>query len=181
VIELVTGAVADEKLGAYASYKIAKQYKIKPRTAKEMFGPFVAVGMFNDRFLGTVIWHHYVPEFRTIEVSIATEGPGWATRTCLKELFAYPFDQLRCQKVRAIIGKRNLPARKLLRGLGFKFEGNDRKGLGNDDAILYGLLRRECKWLTMRTSEARAPIAAESINGAIAYGQSQDTSSARPY
>lgn len=179
MIELITGKEVNEKLGNYAARKICYQYRQSPMTASEMFGPYVAVGIVSeDKFLGAVIWHHYFPKYRTIEASIATEGPGWATRKVLMELFAYPFEQLNCQKVRAIAGRRNKSACKAIRGMGFKFEGNDRRGMGNDDAIIFGLLRKECKWLkTNQIAKACAPIGLSQPDRTITDGQSQNTSS----
>ena len=60
---------------------------------------------------------------------------------------AYPFVQLDCQRATVIVRKKNKRSRKFVEWLGFRQEGCCRRGFKDDDAIIYGLLREECRWI----------------------------------
>ncbi|HLI66322.1 MAG TPA: GNAT family protein [Caulobacteraceae bacterium] len=109
------------------------------------FGACAAIGVAAEdgRALGGVVFHNYQPRFRNIEASFASESPRWLTRRLIGQIMAYPFDQLACQRLTAITPKKAAAARAFLDHFGFKREGVVRKGFGDDDAIVSGLLRRE--------------------------------------
>ncbi len=111
----------------------------------EAFGPCAAIGIesLGGDPLGGVVFSGYQPAYRSIEVSCASASPRWLTRSLIQGIFRYPFDQLDCQRVTAVTGRRNRPSRRFLETFGFKREGLVRKGLGEDDAVIYGLLKRE--------------------------------------
>jgi RimJ/RimL family protein N-acetyltransferase len=109
------------------------------------FGPATAIGVASEdgRALGGVVFHGYQPRFRNIEVSFASETPRWLTRNLIRQILAYPFDQLACQRLTAITPKKARAARAFLERFGFKREGVVRRGFGDDDAIVSGLLKGE--------------------------------------
>lgn len=84
-----------------------------------------------------------------IEMSGASETPfAWRPHVC-KAILGYAFDQLGCVRISCITVKGNRKARTFLEGLGFQLEGNLRLGYdGRRDALIYGLLRSECRFLT---------------------------------
>jgi RimJ/RimL family protein N-acetyltransferase len=114
------------------------------------FGPSTAIGVVSadGRALGGVVFHNYQPRFRNIEVSFASESRRWLTRNLIRQILAYPFDQLGCQRLTAITPKNARAARAFLDHFGFKREGVVRRGFGTDDAIISGLMRRE--WMQSR-------------------------------
>lgn len=62
---------------------------------------------------------------------------------------------LRCQRLTAITPRRAKAARRFLDAFGFKREGLIRKGFGDDDAVVSGMLKREweaSRWLSGRCS-----------------------------
>jgi RimJ/RimL family protein N-acetyltransferase len=66
-------------------------------------------------------------------------------------LFDYPFNQLGCRRMTAMVGRRNKRSRKICEGLGFKLEGVHLKGLdGEQDVFSYGLLKEHCRWIKER-------------------------------
>lgn len=82
-----------------------------------------------------------------VHMSIAAASKEWATKSTLKTLFMYPFDQLDCVRVTALTARRNRRARSLVERLGFRLEGVQRRGFdGKQDAIAYGMLKTECRW-----------------------------------
>jgi RimJ/RimL family protein N-acetyltransferase len=121
------------------------------------FGACQAVGVIGEdgRLLGGIVFHNWQAGFRNIEVSFASSTSRWLTRNLLRQILAYPFDQLQCQRITALTPKKNAQARKFLDGFGFKREGVVRRGFGNDDMIVSGLLAREwraSKWMATRRS-----------------------------
>jgi RimJ/RimL family protein N-acetyltransferase len=109
------------------------------------FGPCSGIGVeaADGRALGGVVFHNYQPRFASIEASFASASPRWLTRNLIRQIMAYPFDQLGCQRLTAITPKKARAARAFLDAFGFKREGVVRRGFGNDDAIVSGLLKRE--------------------------------------
>lgn len=89
-----------------------------------------------------------------VEMAIAADRPSWASPRVLAALFAYPFVQLGCRRVTAITARRNKRCRRLLEGVGFVLEGKARHALPDDDAMIYGMLRRECRWINPQARKA---------------------------
>jgi hypothetical protein len=83
-----------------------------------------------------------------IEVSCASDNPlAWRPHVC-RAVFKYVFDQLGCVRCTSITTKGNKRARSFLESLGFQLEGNARLGYdGKRDALIYGLLRSECRFI----------------------------------
>lgn len=108
---------------------------------------FTALGVVrNQKLVGGVIYHNY--SRHGIEVTGAFDDPRWALPQTMRALFDYPFQQLGCVRITAVIAKKNKRSRRLCEGLGFRLEGVARKGFdGKQDACIYGMLREECKWL----------------------------------
>lgn len=113
----------------------------------ESFGNSATLGVMDDHGLplGAVVYH----EFRgnDIQMSCAAESAGWLSRKVLKAIFRYPFVQLRCHRVTAMTPARNKHTREFLEKVGFKQEGLMRQGFIDDDCVVYGMLRDECKWI----------------------------------
>lgn len=115
------------------------------------FGPSKAIGVVNEagELVGGVVFHNWQPTFRSIELSFAASSRRWLTQTIVGELLRYPFDQLDCQRVTGFTPRKATSARRFLDRFGFKREGLVRRGFGDDDAIISGLLRKEwqrSKW-----------------------------------
>jgi hypothetical protein len=115
-----------------------------PYMRGKSFGQYVALGVIrNECLVGGVVYHNYIGH--DCQVSIAVERVSfWPWRA----LFDYPFGQLGCARITAVVGKRNKRSRRLVMALGFKLEGVHRKGLdGSEDAMSYGMLKEECRWI----------------------------------
>lgn len=95
------------------------------------------------RLIAGVIYSDYQPRYRSLVVSIVADSPLWATRANIWALLAYPFEQMRCQRITSSIRADNERSIKLCRGLGFVEEGRVRRGYGDLDAIVLGLLAEE--------------------------------------
>lgn len=130
---------ADEMVGDFVKARVED---FEPRN-------YTALGVIrNGALVAGVIYHNF--RKTDLEVVIAASSPNWCFPATMRTLFAYPFGQLRVQRMTALVGRKNKPSRKLVLGLGFKEEGCCRKAFFNgEDAMIYGLLRNECKFLRM--------------------------------
>ena len=88
-----------------------------------------------------------------IEMHGAFDVPDWCRPSTLRRLFTYPFVQLGVTRMTTITGRKNKAARRIDEFVGFKLEGTVRKGLdGREDAMIYGMLKSECKFLPKETN-----------------------------
>lgn len=152
---------------------VCGQLKLKPYPQ----GMYRAIGITNShgKLIGGLIWHNYhednwgKPMF--IEVTLATVDKHWATRHTLRELFQYPFTQLKVRRVQATCHRKAKRVRTALVKLGFQLEGivRDAHPQGGD-AAHYSILRNECKWLKGNNNgeECAKSTASTKSNG---YGQ----------
>jgi hypothetical protein len=86
-----------------------------------------------------------------IELSFAADTPRWATRSNILELLRYPFELIKVNRISCIIDKRNKPARKLVKGIGWTEEGTMRMASHDGKPMcLYGLTIRDFERIKKR-------------------------------
>lgn len=128
----------DEFVATWVSQRV-KHYRPNP-------GQYVAIGIAEgQRLIAGAVYHDFTGP--GIGMTLAADSPRWATKGNISALLRYPFGQLNCRRISVCAARSNKRSRKLIEGVGFKLEGVIREGFGKEDAILYGMLRRECKWL----------------------------------
>lgn len=115
----------------------------------ESFQPCSTLGIMRQgKIIAALAFNNFQPMPRDIHLTIAAESPAWASRKVLRQIFNYIFIQMGCLRTTVMIAKNNKRARKLAEGVGYKYEGNLRKGFdGINDAMIYGMLHNECRWL----------------------------------
>lgn len=112
------------------------------------FGNYSTIGSIrNGRLVAGVVYNHY--SGTNVCAHLAGEGKNWLTRDFLYAIFDYPFNELGVNRITGLVPKKNKRARKLDQHLGFKYEGNMRRALPDDDMLVYGMLRDECRWLDL--------------------------------
>lgn len=85
-------------------------------------------------------------------VSVVLDSPRVLTPATLDELFSVPFVAMGLKRLTVLVDPKDRASRKLAEGLGWKLEGKMRKGLdGERDALVYGMLADECRWIKGRT------------------------------
>lgn len=143
-----------------------------PHVRKDGFGlplpngylPYVAIGVTDGAadwtLLGGVVFHGYLGSYRSIQWSAASDDPRWLRRQLITDIMKYPFDVMGCNRITAHIPRRNERARKFHRAFGFQQEGLIRRGFGDDDCAVYGLLKSEWKRSRFNT-ERQAEQSAE--------------------
>lgn len=123
-----------------------------PHMAGGDFGPCVAIGIATDAgvLVAGAVYHGYVrfPDGGDIQMSMAADTARWARTGVIRALLHYPFVQAGCHRITTLTPAHNERALRINRGLGFEFEGRVRRGFGNDDCIIMGLLREDAgRWL----------------------------------
>ena len=107
---------------------------------------FQAFGLQKDgELVGAVIFSDYTGN--DIVVSTVSTDPACWNRRCIRLLHEYVFHTCKCVRVTAMARASNRKSIKLLLGLGFKEEGRLRSYFHPEDAVVFGQLRSECKWI----------------------------------
>jgi RimJ/RimL family protein N-acetyltransferase len=106
-------------------------------------GHYVAIGYERKRLCGGVVFTQY--SGANIVIACALEAA--LTRRFLRAIFYYPFLQLKCRRVTALIDDDNLRSCRLVESAGFEFEGRMKHATETGDVLIYGLLRERCRWL----------------------------------
>lgn len=127
---------------------VAKRVGLQSRAD---FGECYAIGVgIADRPVAGVVfnWFRTEPHGGDCRVTIACEpGSKWARDEVLRTLFAYPFEHFGCVRITALIKEGNVRSEKFCKHLGFRKEGVMRKAWdGKSNALVYGLLKSECRW-----------------------------------
>lgn len=116
-----------------------------PFVGERGFGNCVAVGVEdkNGNALCGVVYHDWQPQFSTMAFSIAAESPRWAHRNIIRQLFAYPFEELNVQKLWTATPSSNAPALRLCKGVGMIQEATLYRHFGKDNAIINRMMRKD--------------------------------------
>lgn len=96
-----------------------------PHMKDGSFGEHTAIGVLNKQeteIIAGVVYHDYLPQYRTIQLSMAADNPLWAKKDIIKSLLFYPFRQLNVYKVFTITPISNKIAIKVNEHIGFKRE-----------------------------------------------------------
>ena len=111
------------------------------------------------KLVGVVSFFNF--RWPNIEIAFYCEDYRWAlNRDGILELFAYPFVQLKCKRVTALVERKNKKARKMVQRLGFKEEGMLRKAGEKGDLFIYGLLPEELQLRKYHGKPARSTATA---------------------
>lgn len=122
------------------------------------FNPCTAIGLLDKdgELMAGCIYSNWRKKSKDIELTFASKTPQWATANNIKTFLAYPFFQLGCNRVTAIVDARNTHAMRFLKRLGMKCEGNMRQAMdGVHDAVIFGMLFKQCKWFEKELSNGQ--------------------------
>lgn len=106
--------------------------------------PYYAIGFVNERgeMQGAVVFYGHTGE--DIEITIV----GLWSRQMFRIIADYVFKELKCQRMTARTRPTNKKVIRVMEAAGFHREGLARKYYpGGDDAILFGMLPEECRFL----------------------------------
>jgi RimJ/RimL family protein N-acetyltransferase len=112
------------------------------------FGQYSAMGLVRGgELVAGVIYNHWSGSNVAMHIG-AKPGKMWLTPEFLFAAFDYPFGEHKLRRVTGLVPKKNLAARQFDEHLGFKLEGSMRHALPHDDLLVYGMLARECRWVS---------------------------------
>jgi RimJ/RimL family protein N-acetyltransferase len=137
--------VAPSKLVFGEDERVAKWCQERlPNFSGWQGGYYVAIGREKDSVLnGGIVFTDCTRCNMTL--SIVLEAPF--TRPFLRAIFYYPFLQMKVRRVTALVNSKNLKSRRLCEHTGFVQEGVLRDGAVDDDVIIFGMTRNECRYL----------------------------------
>jgi hypothetical protein len=111
--------------------------------------PYRGIGLADDlgRLVAGVVFNGY----NGANVDITVYAPRHIGRRELRAVFAYAFRALRATRITARTTRKNvLHKGKILERIGFRYEGKAASYYGDGydyDAMVYRMLRRECRWI----------------------------------
>lgn len=112
------------------------------------FYGYLAIGMKRKgEWLAGVVYDRF--GVRDCQMHIGSvKGTRWATEEAISRALSYPFLVLNRERITGHTPAHNLEARKFNEHIGFVQEGILRQGADDGtDAIIYGMLKSECRWL----------------------------------
>lgn len=86
------------------------------------------------------------------EMHIASNSQDWCSRSVLHDLFWYPFEVLKVNRVSAMTHKSDTKLQSFMQRVGFEHEGTMKEFYGDDDAIIWGMLKRHCSWFKSKVN-----------------------------
>jgi len=107
-----------------------------------------AIGVINAQglLIAGLVYHHFDPEAGVIEITgAALPGRYWMTRETLRQMYGYPFLQLRCQMVVNRVPADDIRQLRMMAVYGYSFVKIPRL-LGRDRDAVVGTLTIE-DWL----------------------------------
>jgi RimJ/RimL family protein N-acetyltransferase len=124
-----------DKLIAWASECIG----FTPRSDAQAMG-----WVEGERLIAVTVWDGFSECDCNIHVASNRTG-HWLTRGFLRASFAHPFIQWKMRRVTALVPASNARAIRFDLHLGFEREGLIRHALPDDDLIVMGMLRENCR------------------------------------
>lgn len=87
-------------------------------------------------------------DWNKVDVELSLWSAGRLSRTFLRRLWVYCFDELGCARVTARTSAQNARCIKVLERVGFTLEGRLRKALdGTTDLLIFGLTREDFRYV----------------------------------
>lgn len=116
----------------------------------EGFGPCEAWGIMNDETMtGAIIFTNHQKDIGDICFDVIAPNGNWGADDIWATISDYVFNVLKCERLTMVLPKAAKVNRALAERVGFVMEGTRRKAYpGGVNAIMYGMLREDCRWLT---------------------------------
>lgn len=128
---------------------------VEARMGIKLIPPYTSFGLLGSDGLlaGAMIFN----AFNEGNAEVSIYAPRAVSRGSLRAAASYLFETNGCNRVTARTRASSLRVRRFIEKVGFQQEGVLRAYYQDgEDAILYGLLRSECRWLRT-TAKGRAP------------------------
>jgi RimJ/RimL family protein N-acetyltransferase len=127
-----------DRLGAWASKRI-EHFDLSEQL-------YTAIGLERDGEIIAVTVYNFYNGSNVAMSFAAVAGRRWLTREYLHAIFRYPFVQLGVRRVTGFVPAKNSDSLRFAHHLGAKLEGVMRHALPDDDLVILGILREDCKY-----------------------------------
>lgn len=119
---------------------------IENRLGVKIAEPYFALGFLSDdkKPLAAFVFNDYTGA--NMELTVASER-GRLNREIMRYVARYVFVQHGCRRLTVRTKRRNKRVKKLAELLGFKYEGVQKHFYADDDAVVFGMTRDNCRWL----------------------------------
>jgi len=96
-----------------------------------------------------VLWAASYDHFEqgSVQVHLAVDNPKIETRQAIREVFEYPFYQLRVKKLIGIVNSENTRALTFDLRLGFHVEATIEDAYDRGDMYILSMTQEQCRWL----------------------------------
>lgn len=109
---------------------------------------FSAIALVDEsRILAGVVYNQYSAANICMHIG-AIPGRHWLCPEFLFAAFDYPFRVLGLRRVTGLVPRKNNDARRFDEHLGFILEGCLEEALPEDDLLIFGMLKRNCRWIS---------------------------------
>lgn len=81
------------------------------------------------------------------DAAVASVNPRACTKDFIDVCFHYAFITAKRSRITCIASVDNRSSLRLIRGLGFREEGRLKGMFGDQDGVIFGITKTECKWL----------------------------------
>jgi RimJ/RimL family protein N-acetyltransferase len=128
--------VDGEEIGSY----------VGSRLGVTIFPPFKAIGFLADdkRPLAAFVFNEFNQS--NMEITVVAE-PGGITRQVIRYVANYAFNTSKCRRLTVRTKKRNKHILQLAPRYGFKYECIAKHFYPDDDAVVFRMLKSDCRWL----------------------------------
>ena len=96
--------------------------------------------------MAAVVYNHHTSH-NICMTYVGSPGTQWLTKGFLVAMWAYPFVQLKVNRVTGFIASKNTQSLSFAYRMGAKREGLMRQALPDDDIVVVGMLEEECRWV----------------------------------
>lgn len=128
---------------------------VAERVGERWMKDYSAIGLEREgeMIAGVLFEQHNGPN---VMMHVASDGSRrWMTPAYMAACFKYPFLCLKVNRITGLVRADNLDAQRFDEALGFVREGVLRQGAADGtDLFLYGMLRRDCRYLDGKYHEA---------------------------
>lgn len=132
----------------YEQRRVYKEWAAHQIGIEQFRSDATTITVLKDKqIIGVTVFDTFSPA--ECQIHVASDGSRrWLTRDYIRMVFAYPFVQLKFRRVTSLVPETNTDSARFCAHMGFREEGRLREaGLHGEDLILFGLLRRECRWV----------------------------------
>lgn len=122
------------------------------RVDEDNFGPgSVGIGLEeNGELIAGVVYNIFTGPSICTHIA-AAPGKRWMTKDYLFRIHAYPFLQLKCNRITGLVRQDNVECQRFVEHLGFKYEGVMRRACSDgQNMFIFGMLREECRWIGVK-------------------------------